>query len=81
MVGGQGQAKSDLHPSISGTWEGVGAGAAIGSGRSGLECGRPWGRHHPSVTAELGWLWEWRLGPHGRICLQAQLEVLWVLAP
>lgn len=31
-VGGQGGLRSDLHPLISGTWEGVGAGAAIRSG-------------------------------------------------
>lgn len=37
-VGGRGGLRSDLHPSISGTWEGVGAGAAIRSGQSGLDC-------------------------------------------
>lgn len=36
--GGRGGLRSDLHPSISGTWEGVGAGATIRSGQSGLDC-------------------------------------------
>lgn len=58
-------------------WE---LGLQSGQAELALNAAEPWGRHHPSVTAELGWLWEWRLGPHGRICLQAQLEVLWVLA-
>lgn len=37
-VEGQRGLHSDLHPSISGTWEGVGAGVAIRSGQSGLDC-------------------------------------------
>lgn len=52
--GGQGQANSDLHPSISGTWREWELGLQSGQAEVALNAAEPWGHHHRLCDSRAG---------------------------